>query len=652
MSQTVALPPPPIGPKHSNHTSLRVLVVALLALAAVAVGMAWRLVNCPAGKEARQRIRADARVRAEFGDDVDVRFAVGWGFGSQARIYARLSGKQSHGHAAVELFSVGGPWQIAGLEVFNDAEGHVISLAERETPATPEQLRAPGSLYFVALGDAASGDVSELASFFEKEFGIPVKVLPAMSLPLDAYDAARKQWVSELAMQALEAKHPEIAADQDAKIMGVVEDDQYIRGFDWPFTFNYRYKNKYSIISPFRLDPAFDRFPESPAIRMERLRKVAMKSVAYLHMGFRESRDPQSVDAFEGSTEDIDRMGSVYLASDLRTTETTENSEGSPCLTFYTANVAGAPQLKPILPCRQRGDDAESTQYQIDLAHGQLELTHNDLYRGGMVPLRLQRMFFSHRFDEKIRAFGKASWQSLDDTVWSNDPRSIQEIHINGTTFRRITPGRGFSTTAKYRAGPANGDFSDALLSWENGGWRVDTRDEVWRYLGCGPDTPVKCYYLGTNSRAGDVLQIERDPTTGHIFQVVQRTNPDLPAAAAHDHILTPTYEGERIVEITDGDKTIAHYRYDAQEFLTDVEADGHRLHYDYDEAHRMTAVIEDGIQLRVHYDAEGRPYKLDFPNGSGYRIQYMGGTVEVEGPSDGYSVTVWSGFFRAVERQ
>jgi YD repeat-containing protein len=652
MSQVVALPPPPIGPKEKSRT-LRYLMLALLALALLAVGMELRLVNCPAGKEARQRIRGDARVRGEFGDDVDVRFALGLGFVDRAWIYGWLSGKQSHGHALVELVGFGGQWEIGRLEVLNENEGHLINLDKSRTPAKLEQLRVPGSLYFVAMGEAAVGDVSELATFFEKEFEIPSKTLPPMSLPLDAYDAGRKQWVSELLVQAMEAKYPEIEADPDARIVGVLEDDQYIRGFGWPFTFNYRYRNKYSVISPVRLDPALEHFPASPAIRMERLRKVVMKSVAFLYLGFGESRDPQSVDAFEGSTEDIDRMGSVYLASDVRTGKTMEDAEGNPCLTFFTANVAGTPQRQPILPCWQRTDDMENTQYQIDLVRGQLDLTRIDLYRGGMVPLRVQRMLFGHPFDEKVRAFGKSSWQSLDDTVWSADPRSIEVISINGAKFQRLTPGKGFSTAAKYRAGPANGVFSYALLSWENNGWRVDTRNEgVWRYLGCGPDTRVQCYYMGTTSAVGDAIEIKRDSTTGHIQQALQKTNADLPSAAAHDHVLTPTYDGDKVAEIADSDGRIAHYQYDGQEFLTDAEADGHKVHYDYDDAHRITAVIEDGLELRVRYDAEGRPYRVDFPNGSGYRIQYSGATIEVEGPGGKFVVTALPSSFRTVERK
>ena len=655
MSQAATLPPPPIGPRESSLHFLRYVVLAAVALLALFGILELRLVNSSAGKEAAQRIRGDARVRTEFGDSVHIPFACGWTFADRAQIYAYVSGTKGHGFAIVNLREYSGAWLISGLEVRNPAEGHLIDLAKPETPATAEQLKglASGTLYFVALGDLARSDVDDLVGFFEKEFDIAAKTLPPMTLPDAAYDSRRKRWVAEMLAQAMEEKYPEIAADPDARVVGLLEDDTYIRSFNWDFTYSYRENNKYSVVPTRRLDPSFGGFPANEAIRMERLRKVAMKAVGLMYLGFEESSDPQSVDAIEASIENIDRMGSVYLASDVRTRPTSQNTDGSPCLTFVSQNVAGMPMRKPIEPCWQYRDDGESSQYQIDLAHGRFQVTRNDLYRGGAIPLRLQRMNFSHHYDDKVRAFGKSSWQNLDDTVWSADPNSIQTINIYGTQFQRLTPGTGFSPAAKYRAGQNNGSFSRALLTWENGGWRIDTQSrEVWRYLGCGPNTRVQCYYMGLKDLAGDAIEVKRDlVTTGHIEQVSQKTNPDLPAAATLDHTLTPVYDGERIIEIHDSDGRAARYRYDAQEYLSDMEADGHRVHYDYDEAHRITGAVEDGHAAHIHYDSEGRADRVGFPNES-VSVRYSGESIAVEASGRKYTVTIMPGYFRTVEEK
>ena len=176
MSQAVTLqPPPPISPGQSSRSPILYLGLALIALLGLVSALELRLVNSAAGKDAAQRIRRDARVRTEFGDDIHLPFAVGWGLGSEAQLYARVSGKQAHGHASVVLRSIDNQWVVTSLEVYNESEGHLINLSKPETPAKPEDLRAAGTLYFVPLGASSTADVDDLANWLGKEFGIPAK---------------------------------------------------------------------------------------------------------------------------------------------------------------------------------------------------------------------------------------------------------------------------------------------------------------------------------------------------------------------------------------------------------------------------------------------------------------------------------------------
>jgi YD repeat-containing protein len=80
------------------------------------------------------------------------------------------------------------------------------------------------------------------------------------------------------------------------------------------------------------------------------------------------------------------------------------------------------------------------------------------------------------------------------------------------------------------------------------------------------------------------------------------------------------------------------------------VEADGHKIHYDYDDGYRMTGVTEDGKAVRIHYDAEGRPERVELPNGVVYGIKYSQDAIEVNLPNKAYTVKVLPTFFRVVE--
>ncbi len=220
---------------------------------------------------------------------------------------------------------------------------------------------------------------------------------------------------------------------------------------------------------------------------------------------------------------------------------------------------------------------------------------------------------------------------------------------MGGVEFRRsnATPGIGFSPDAKYIAPDGAGDFSNALLSWEGGKWKIQNQEgTVWHYLGCGPDSPVSCYFIDKTSLAGDSIHVIRNPY-GEIDKVEQKTNPGLPLTALHDHVRTFTYDGRMIQRIEDSDGSIAAYSYDADGYFTGGKADGHTMHYDYDQARRINHIVEDGKELRIHYDNEGRANELDFPGQISYRIRYSGETVEVAGPDGVYQLEMREGFFR-----
>ena len=274
---------------------------------------------------------------------------------------------------------------------------------------------------------------------------------------------------------------------------------------------------------------------------------------------------------------------------------------------------------------------------------GEFRAGRKDLYRDGPLPMFLLRKQFSHLYDAKARAFGKSSWQNLDDTVWSVDAQGIQTINIYGVDFKRVTPGAGFSPAARYLAPEYSGEFSGALLTWQ-AGWKISTRGgEVWHYLGCGPTSAIPCYFLDRTDGAGDRIVVERDQQ-GYIKTATQSAVglPDFP-----DRTWTFTHEGPLVREITDSGGGFARYSYNHDDYLSDVESDGHQLHYDYDEGHRIIRAVEDGVELGVRYDAEGRAYELTVGNAVAYTIQYGGETVVVKGPTGKDTVSLRGTYFR-----
>ena len=598
-------------------------------------------------RAARDQLTQNPRVRAEFGNDVSMPYAFAWDLNGMPNIRGYVKGSEASGYASLQMFHGTKGWAISQGEIHDNDEDHVLSLWSGIDIANVAQLPVRRRLYLVAVGSSAHSEVLDLVKFLDQECGVRAQVLPDMELPEQGFDVPRKQWIAEMLIDTMARNFPNIAQDSDARIMGVIDSDIYPRSLGWAFTFNYRHSNKYAVLQTSRLNPAFSGRKPSLGIMTERLRKTALKSLGLLYFGFQDSARPESVMSFEDSLQKIDEQAEHYQQSDLTTRARQSDLPGKPCLTFSTANVGGVPRLEPIDPFFEPYDISQGSYFLVDLARGEFRTERNDIYNSGPMPLVLRRLYASHTYDGKVRAFGKSTWHNLDDTVWSVDPQSIQEINISGVQFKRITPGVGFSPDAKYRAPAEAGEFSGALLSWE-GRWKIQTSSEVWHYLGCTPTSRIPCYFIDRIDSYGDRIAVQRDKD-GNIEGAIQSAS-GMPGP--YNHTWTFTYDGDRIREIQDDKGHGTRYVYDQDSYLKEIDGDGRKLVYDYDQAHRMSAVSEDGHTLAVHYDPEDRVVQIDFDSRPAYHIRYTGETVEVQAPAETYVVTLRENFFHVSRRE
>jgi len=633
--------PKPIGAEHTSN----VFILLLLGLGVVAAAGAYEswLKRSDFLLAASQEMLNDPRVLPEFGSDVRFRAAIGWNLNGDAMVHGYVRGKEAYGFAHFRLVRHGNLWQVVHGELRDVNEDHLLNLMPAIDIVPAARLHAKARLYLVALGTSATNEVIDLAKFLQEECGLTAEILPAMQPPEAAHHMKRKQWIADILIDAMVEKFPDVAGDADARIMGVIDDDIYPRSLNWNFTYNYRTAAKYAVLQTARLDPGFGGYRPNTAFRTERLRKSALKCVGLLYFGFRESRNPASVMSYEGTLRYIDQQNSHYLESDLASQPRKEYMDGQPCLSFSSVNANGVPRLEPIDAYYEPYDLSQSSYFQINLISGEFRTEHNDIYNSGPLEFSLRRGYASHTYDGKVRAFGKSTWQNLDDTVWSTDAASIQTLNLGGVEFRRITPGSGFSPSAQYRATGNAGEFTGAWVSWE-GRWKVASPNGmVWHYLGCGPNSAVPCYFMDQTDAQGDGVAVQRNPV-GHIEKATQRAGSDLPASYAHAWAFT--YEGDRVERIDGENGETAQYVYDSDSYLKEVRTSSHQLRYEYDEAHRMTGIREDGRAVEVRYDGEGRVLEVDFASQPAYRIRYKGEDVEVWSALGTYTVRVQGNFF------
>jgi predicted Zn-dependent protease len=635
-------------PSAVERTSpLLMITLLMIALIIVISAYEWAFMHSETFMLVRDQMLKDARVPEEFGSDVRVRAALGWTLDGSSTVYAYVQGKQAEGWAFFQLEQVANRWSIARGQLRDITEGHLLTFTPVNL-APIAQLHGKARFYLVAMGGSAEPEVSDLANFFQQEAGVKAEILPTMQPSDGANDPTRKQWIAEMLVHELAEKFPQIAADEDARIMGVIDSDMYPRSMGWGYMHSYRFANKYAVVPTARLNPSFDRHPASAAIQKERLHKTALKCLGMLYFDFRENPRLESVMSFEGTLERIDSASSHFLLSDLGSQAAKDYVSGSPCLSFSIANVEGQPRLTPIHACYEPYDLSQGGYYYVDLEHGEFRSERNDVFGGGPEPMIVRRIVASHTYDGKVRAFGKSSWMNLDDTVWSVDPRTMQEIHINGVEFRRITPGSGFAADAKYVAPPDSGDFSNAWLTWE-GRWKIlDAYGTVWHYHGCEPNTETHCYFMDKTNPYGDRIAVERD-NQDHIARALQTAGGNLPSFAERTWVFT--YKGETVQRIESSDGKNVRYSFDDEGFITDVQSEDHSLHYDYDSAHRMNKIVEDAHTLRIQYDNEGRVTGIDADGRSMYNISYTGETIQVKAPEQTYVVNIREKFFQLTSK-
>lgn len=222
--------------------------IPLLAILLIFAALVTWLSNSDYMPAARQLLTQNPRVRAEFGDDAAMPFAVGWML-DRPDTYGYVKGSQAGGWAYLELDRDHEPWEILQGRVYDITEDHLLQLFRiRQPSASPTDRCAAHRLYLVAMGSSAHHEVQDLADFLETECGVHAEVLPDMDLPDQGFDAPRNQWIAEMLIDAIVRNFPDIAGDEEARFMAVIDSDSYPRSLGWDYTFNYRYANKYAVL--------------------------------------------------------------------------------------------------------------------------------------------------------------------------------------------------------------------------------------------------------------------------------------------------------------------------------------------------------------------------------------------------------------------
>jgi len=177
----------------------------------------------------------------------------------------------------------------------------------------PKPVNSASTIYFVPVGDVSSLSLDELVRFYKQKFQLNIKTLPALQLDKPSVACQRRQFAAEDLIEFMKSSYPRLSGNPRVILIGVTEEDIYIRKYSWQFAFSYRAENRFAVVSSARMNPTNFGQPGNQELFHTRLRKTITKNIGILYFRLPQSNDPRSV-LFRSilGIEELDRVGEDF----------------------------------------------------------------------------------------------------------------------------------------------------------------------------------------------------------------------------------------------------------------------------------------------------------------------------------------------------
>lgn len=168
-------------------------------------------------------------------------------------------------------------------------------------------------LYFVPLGNFSTASLTKFANSSKQKTGIEVIVTQPVPFALTTVDKRRQQVIAEEAINLMKARYPELASDPNAIVIGLTNEDLFIREEDNQYAFCYRMFDRFAVVSSARMDPTNLGGSANDLLTESRMRKMLLKNIGILYYRLPVNHDPKSV-LYQDVEEvtDLDKMGEDF----------------------------------------------------------------------------------------------------------------------------------------------------------------------------------------------------------------------------------------------------------------------------------------------------------------------------------------------------
>lgn len=638
-----------MGWRHFRH-----LLIALILLLLPHVPGVWKYIpfrillpTSPLVLEAVTRANQHPETDALLGRPVNpgwlarayvVRDETGW---SQRRIWIPVSGVKAAGTLYVHVGQANGPWVFSELRLIHK-DGRELDLLAPAAKPPLAALQSNARIYIVPLGEAQGLGLDELPGFYRERYGLSVQIVEPIPLEPKALDASRKQLIFERLVELMRRRLPHLATEESAFLIGVTDEDMYIRNRDWNFAYTaYAPKDRAGVVSSHRFVP----YPLAGYEKLlrARVRKMVSRTIGFVVFNLPRSDDPSSVmfrdlygsasadlmsDSFEGlgTRAVVDEFvsahgmapGKAELLPGVADFDYSKVDGSYPCFTIKNfAGGSNQPLDATVGRCLPGTFlDRNVDEIEVDLRTGLLITRTTDLFVPGKIPLAATRCY--RLWDNQTRTFGLHTTLSWDlYPIGSRQPYTYVEIiTCDGQRLRyeRISKGTGYAD-AVYEHRATATRFLGSRFSWNGNGWDLKLRDGS---LYLFPESyyakkPVDGALIGYRHASGEAIKVERRERRNlkKIMTPDQRW-----ISFEHD-------PSDRIIKAEDDQKRKVVYLYDLGGRLERVRALGSTYRFKYEETYLMEIEESGRGIVKFGYDSRGRTNGITLAGGHSYGIRY-----------------------------
>ena len=152
-------------------------------------------------------------------------------------------------------------------------------------------------LRIIPIGKIEQSILEDVVKAMKRTFKIPVEIGETFELPEESFNRFRNQYISDVILEDLEKKFTD-------RVLAVTDVDIYTDKLNFIFG-QAKMGGNVSIVSLFRLDPAFYKQPHDEKLLKERLIKECIHEFGHL-LGLRHCREIGCVMNFSNNIREVD----------------------------------------------------------------------------------------------------------------------------------------------------------------------------------------------------------------------------------------------------------------------------------------------------------------------------------------------------------